>query len=459
MTKKPQQVKADLVVLGAGSGGLATAKRAANYGARAVIIENSRVGGTCVIRGCIPKKLMAYASHIGELRHLGQAYGWTDSLGPCNWETLISQRNQTVDRLERMHEKALEQAGVELLRGDGQIDGPNSVKVGDRQIETDHIVIATGGRPTLPTNIAGIEHAITSDAFWDLSTMPKSAVIVGGSYIAVEFATILQGLGCNTTLLVRSQLLRGFDRAIVSHFEDCLAQQGITVVKEHVPTAIKPQPTGGYAVSLQGADQQTTTLTTDACVLFAIGRVPNTDKIGLEGVGIETNSDGSIPVDENHATNVPTIYAVGDVTGRAMLTPVAIKAGRTLADKLFASSTRVMSYDNIPTAVFSHPPIATVGQTEETARAAFGDDIEVFESRFAPLIYAPCPPKDKVRTLMRLVVRRSTQRVLGCHMVGVDAPEIIQGYAAAIHAGATKETFDNTVAVHPSSAEEFVLMR
>ena len=443
----------DLLVLGGGSGGLASAKRAASHGKRVALVEESRVGGTCVIRGCIPKKLMAYASSLGASRELAKAYGWNDTLGTHRFKDLADFRDSTVARLEGLHERALNKAGVTLIRGSARLLSPTTVLVGEDKWHTSKLMIATGATPTLPS-FPGAQDALSSDDFWSLRECPKKAVLIGGGYIAVEFASILAGLGCETTLLARSTILREFDSSLGEHLGNALAAAGVTVHLGATATKLS-----GNVVTFSDASGEERECETDACVLFAIGRVPNTAGLDLDAAGIRTRSNGAIEVDPEHRTSVPDVFAVGDVTGNAQLTPVAIKAGRSVADRVFGDLQNEMSYENIPTAVFTHPPVGTVGMSEEEARKQGGDDVAIFEATFNPLLYSPLPPEKKIPAFMKLVVRPSDDRVLGFHMVGDDAPEIIQGFAAALSAGITKTQLDSTVAIHPSSAEEFVLMR
>lgn len=449
----------DLLVLGAGSGGLATAKRAASYGKRVAIVEESRVGGTCVIRGCIPKKLMVYAANLGAGRELAEAYGWNAPQSPIDFGRLKTFRDATVTRLEALHERALETAGVTLLRGAARILSPTEVEVDGQTHRANKLLIATGATPQIPT-FPGAAGALSSDDFWDLAHCPKKAVLVGGGYIAVEFASILAGLGCHTTLVVRSTVLREFDSSLGAHLTEALVAQGVTVHSGASVTALSEGgPDQPRVLSFRDAEGEERRCATDACVLFATGRSPNTAHLNLETAGVHTTESGAIEVNHEHRTSCPTVFAVGDVTGQAQLTPVAIKAGREVADREFGNLPGSMSYENIPTAIFSRPPVGTVGLSEEQARERYGDDVKVYQARFNPLLYSPLPPEKKVPTLMKLVVRPSNDRVLGFHMVGDDAPEIIQGFAAALKAGVTKTQLDSTVAIHPSAAEEFVLMR
>jgi glutathione reductase (NADPH) len=449
-----KQSQYDLVVIGAGSGGLATAKRAAAYGARVAICEKDRVGGTCVIRGCIPKKLMVYAADLGESVHDAEGYGWQHAAGALDWGRLVERRDEAVKALERTHEGHLSRAGVDLLRGTARVAGPDEVDVDGRRVTTRYILLAPGSTPVIPP-IGGIEHAITSDGVFELSTRPSHVAIAGSGYIAIEFASILRGLGSRVTLILRRELpLREFDEDLR---RECLAALRAKGIEVRTRTTIERIEAHRRRLSLHlRAETGTPILETDT-VLFAIGRAPSTAKLGLETVGIAVGGEGEVLVDEHGATSVPSIFAVGDVAAKKPLTPVAIQAGRTIADRLFGGKDLVMSYADIPTAVFCDPPIATVGATESEARASLGEDgVTIYKASFTPLYHTLTTRKTK--TLVKLVVDKGTDRVLGCHMVGRDAPEIIQGFAVAVKAGATKAVFDATVGIHPSAAEEFVTL-
>ncbi|RMD83424.1 MAG: glutathione-disulfide reductase [Candidatus Dadabacteria bacterium] len=445
----------DLFVIGAGSGGLATAKRAASHGARVAIAERDRVGGTCVIRGCIPKKLMVYAAELGAAIDDARGHGWRVSGESLDWCDLVRRRDEAVRRLERAHEEHLERAGVALVRGSARLVGPHAVEVGGQVYTARYVLIATGSAPVLPP-IEGIELAITSDGFFELAEPPSRVAIVGGGYIAVEFASILRGLGTDVTLLIRRDMpLRGFDRDLRSELLAALEISGVDVRTRVEVTRIEKRPTG-TALLLRGPDGEDV-FQADAVLVYAVGRAPHTEGLGLEQLGVALGSEGEVVVDDDQRTSVPWVFAVGDVTNRYSLTPVAIQAGRLLADRLFGGRDVRMSWEGIPTAVFSHPPIATVGLTEEEAVERFGrDGIRVYRSRFVPLAYTLAGRK--VPTLIKMIVERASDRVIGCHMIGRDAPEIIQGMAVAMKAGARKADFDATVGIHPSSAEEFVTL-
>jgi glutathione reductase (NADPH) len=445
----------DLFVMGAGSGGLATAKRAASHGARVAIAERDRVGGTCVIRGCIPKKLMLYAAELGAVVEDAAGYGWTHTAGKVDWARLVARRDEAVLSLERLHEGHLSRYGVELLRGHARITGENEVEIEGRRHRTRYVLLATGSAPVLPP-IGGVEHALTSDGFFELKKQPERVALVGGGYIAVEFASILNGLGTHVTLLVRRDFpLREFDEDLRKECLAALRAQGIdvrtNVTVEHIDPCSE-----GMRLHLREAEG-TSDLVVDCTLVYAVGRNPRTADLGLETAGVAVGRTGEIVVDEHGTTSVPWIFAVGDVTAHFPLTPVAIQAGRTIADRVFGKKDVVMSYADVPTAVFCEPPIATVGLTEAEAKERLGvDRVKTYRATFTPLFHTLTERKTK--TLVKLVVDRETDRVLGCHMIGRDAAEIIQGFAVAIKAGATKAAFDSTVGIHPSSAEEFVTL-
>ncbi len=446
----------DLVVIGAGSGGLATAKRAASYGARVAIAEDDRVGGTCVIRGCVPKKLMVYASELGRALEAAPGYGWEPQRAKQDWQLLVRRRHEAVRVLEHNHERYLTDAGVTLLRGRARLRGPHDVSVGQREYSARYVLLATGAQPILPA-IDGIEHAITSDGFFELEQLPEEVVIVGSGYIAVEFASILRGLGARVSIIVRGDLpLRSFDQDLRVELLDRLRADGIDVRTGTVVERI--ELTGpGRKLRLRGPEGEQA-LAAEQVIVYAVGRRPNTAELGLEAVGVRLGARGEILVDDSGVTSVPSVLAVGDAIDRSPLTPVAIQAGRAIADRVFGGKPVAMSYDDIPTAVFCEPPIATVGLTEEAARRRYGETgVRVYKARFTPLFHALTARK--VPSLVKLVVEQSTDRVVGCHMIGRDAPEIIQGLAIAIKAGATKSVFDATIGIHPSSAEEFVTLR
>jgi glutathione reductase (NADPH) len=445
----------DLVVLGAGSGGLATSKRAAAHGAKVAIVEDDRVGGTCVIRGCIPKKLMVYAGELGHALGDAAGYGWRTGAAELDWATLAARRDAAVARLERRHEELLDKSGVTLLRGHATVSGPNEVDVNGQRIGARYILVATGAAPVLP-RVPGIEHAITSDGFFELRAQPKRVVIVGGGYIAVELASILRALGTQVSLVMRGDLpLRGFDGDLRRELRDALASAGVEILAGTKILSIE-RDVSGVRATTDGIDGKRS-LVADHVLLYATGRDPRSLGLGLEAIGVRLGPRGEVLTDADGVTDVPNVLAVGDVTGRVALTPVAIQAGRLLADRIFGGKDVRMSYTDVPTAVFSEPPIGTVGMTEEQAIERLGGErVRVYKSAFTPLLHNLTERKS--RTFLKLVVDRDSDRVVGCHIIGRDAAEIVQGFAVALKAGATKAQFDETVGIHPSSAEEFVTL-
>lgn len=444
----------DLFVIGAGSGGIATARRAAEYGARVGIAEYDRLGGTCVNRGCVPKKLMVFASHFPALFEEARGFGWSAVQSSLDWQTMITAVNGEVDRLNGIYQKMLDNSKVEVFRTRAKFIDAHTLDLGDRKVTADKILIAVGGRPFLP-NILGIEHAITSDDIFHLKEQPKRIAILGGGYIGCEFACILNGLGTEVTQIIRGdRILRGFDEDIRSEIQQGMINHGINLIKGVQLIAIE-KSAHGVTVSV-GAGDTVDTVIVDAVSLAAVGRKPNTHDLGLENTGVKCR-DGAILVDEYSHTAEENIYAVGDCTNKVNLTPVAINEGRALADTVFGGIPRVMSYENIPTAVFTTPEAATVGLTEAEAKTKFGDDLKVFYTRFRPMYYTLAGADEK--TMMKVLVQSSTDQVIGVHMVGPNAAEIIQGIAIAVKTGATKANFDATVGIHPSAAEEFVTLR
>ncbi|MEQ8666935.1 MAG: glutathione-disulfide reductase [Rhodospirillales bacterium] len=443
----------DLFVIGAGSGGVRAARVAAALGKKVGIAENLRIGGTCVMRGCVPKKLLVYGSHYGEEIEDAHALGWTVDPAETkpDWAHLIGLKNKELERLEGVYHRLLDGPGVELVDGKGVLVDAHTVAVGERTVTAETILVATGGWPSLP-DIPGIEHAITSNEALEITELPESMVIVGGGYIAVEFAGIFNAAGVKVTEIIRAaNILRGFDEDVRVALRDEMIRRGIDIRDDSVIERIDKRDDGGYCLTFTDG----WTLDTD-CVMYATGRRPNTAGIGLEDVGVEVNDKGAIVVDEYSKTSVDNIYAIGDVTDRIALTPVAIGEAMALIDTLYKGAPRAMDYDFVPSAVFSQPPIGSVGLTEAQARETFGD-IDVYVSRFRPMKLTLTPREE--RSMMKLIVDRASDRVVGLHMVGVDAPEITQGFAVAMKAGATKAQFDATVGIHPTSAEEFVTMR
>lgn len=442
----------DLFVIGAGSGGVRAARFAAGYGARVAVAESRYLGGTCVNVGCVPKKLLVYGAHFAEDFEQAQGFGWSLGEAGFDWPTLIANKNREIERLNGVYRNLLVNSGVTLLEGHARLLDEHSVELDGQRYSAKHILIATGGWPFIP-EFPGSEHAITSNEAFFLKQLPKRVLVVGGGYIAVEFASIFHGLGAETSLLYRRELfLRGFDGAVRHHLREELSKRGVDLQFNSDIERIDKQADG----SLQATLQDGRVMHAD-CIFYATGRRPMLDNLGLENTAVELNDDGSIRVDEHYRTTSPSILAIGDVIGRVQLTPVALAEGMAVARQLFKPEEyRAVDYQTIPTAVFSLPNIGTVGLSEEQAKAA-GHSVEVYESRFRPmkLTLTEC----QERTLMKLVVDADSDRVLGCHLVGPDAGEIIQGLAVALKAGATKQTFDDTIGVHPTAAEEFVTMR
>lgn len=446
----------DLFVIGAGSGGIASARRAAEYGARVGIVESGRLGGTCVNRGCVPKKLMVYASHFPAQFEEAQGYGWSAVESTLDWNHMVTAVNGEVTRLNGIYQRMLDGSKVEVFRGHGRLVDAHTIAIGDQTVTAEKILIAVGGKPVRP-DFPGAEHAITSDDIFTLPEQPKHLVVLGGGYIGVEFACILKGLGSEVTQILRyTHILRGFDEDIRNEIQAGMKHHGIQIVPNMRHIAIA-KTESGLEITVKTTDGEEDLILANAVSLAAIGRKPLLENLGLENTKVEI-VNGAIAVDRHSQTAEENIYAVGDCTDRINLTPVAINEGRAFADTHFGKKPRQMSYDNVATAVFSTPEAATVGLTEEEARAQYGDDaIKVFRSKFRPMYYV-LPGKEE-KTLMKLVVQIETDRILGAHMVGDHAGEIIQGVAIALKMGATKAQFDATVGIHPSSAEEFVTMR
>jgi glutathione reductase (NADPH) len=442
----------DLFVIGAGSGGVRAARFAAGYGARVAVAESRYLGGTCVNVGCVPKKLLVYGAHFSDDFEQASGFGW--SLGEANfdWATLIANKNREIERLNGIYRNLLTNSGVSLFEGHARIVDAHTVEVNGQRHSAERILIATGGWPKIP-DIPGRELAISSNEAFFLKQLPKRVLVVGGGYIAVEFASIFNGLGATTSLLYRGDLfLRGFDGAVREHLRDELSKKGVDLQFNADIASIERQADGSLAATLKDGS----VLETD-CVFYATGRRPMLDNLGLENVEVKLDKRGYIEVDDLFQTSTPSILALGDVIGRVQLTPVALAEGMAVARRLFKPEEyRPVDYRMIPTAVFSLPNIGTVGLSEEQAIEE-GYKVQVFESRFRPMKLTLT--EDPERTLMKLVVDADSDRVLGCHMVGPEAGEIVQGLAIALKAGATKQIFDETIGVHPSAAEEFVTLR
>jgi glutathione reductase (NADPH) len=440
----------DLFTIGAGSGGVAGSRRAASYGARVAIAESVRIGGTCVLRGCVPKKLLVYAAHYAEEFEDAAGFGWSVGERHLDWGRLIQAKDRELDRLNGIYINMLKNAGVAIMNGRARLIDPHTIELEGKRYTAETVMIATGGWPSLP-KIPGIEHAITSNEALDLKALPKRVIIVGGGYIAVEFAGIFCAAGSAVTQVIRAdRILRGFDEDVRQFLQTEMAKKGIVLRAGEQVQSIEKTPNG-----LRLVVQSDTAIEADA-IMYATGRAPNTGGIGLEEVGVALNKKKAIAVDEWSRSTVPNIYAVGDVTDRVNLTPVAIHEGRALAETLYNNNPIKPDHTNVPSAVFSQPPVASVGITEAQAREWHGA-IDVYRTGFRPMKHTLSGRDERI--MMKLVVDRRSDRVLGCHMVGADAPEIIQGLAIALKCGATKKQFDQTVGIHPSAAEEFVTMR
>lgn len=441
------------IAIGGGSGGLAAARRAASHGASAAVVEESALGGTCVNVGCVPKKVMWNAAHTLEAVHRAPDFGMEVHYGGLDWGTLVSRRAAYIERLNGIYARNLDKDGVTHIQGHARFLDAGTIEVDGERYTADHFVIATGGKPAVP-HVPGAEHGIDSDGFFALAEQPRRAAVVGAGYIAVELAGVLAGLGTETSLLVRRHApLREFDPIIQEGLLEALPQHGVDLVTQFTPASVQRADDGSLTIT---AEDGRTVSGLDA-VVWAAGRRPNTDGLGLEAAGVAMDDKGQVPVNEWQETNVPGLLALGDVTGRIQLTPVAIATGRRLGDRLFGGQKdRRMDFENVPTVVFSHPPIGTIGLTEPQAREQYGDAVTCFSTTFVAMDYALSDHKP--RTRMKLVTVGEEQRIVGCHILGVGADEMLQGFAVAVKMGATKQDFDETVAIHPTSAEEMVTM-
>lgn len=445
-----QKYDYDLFVIGAGSGGVRASRVAAQLGARVAVAEERYLGGTCVNVGCIPKKLLVYASEFSDAFADAAGFGWTIGASRFDWGALIANKDKEIARLNGVYERLLTTAGVTIIDGRATLLDAHTVAIGSERITARYILVAVGGWPAAP-RIPGAELAISSNEAFHLHAMPERVIVVGGGYIGVEFAGIFRGLGAEVTLVHRGDLfLRGFDDDLRAALADEMRKRGVALRFNTLLERIEKRGAGVRATLTNGE-------TIDAAlVLLATGRRPNTHGLGLEAAGVKMDGAGAIVVDRHSRTSVENIFAVGDVTNRRNLTPVAIAEGRAAAETMFGKRAMAVDYENVPSAVFSHPPIATVGLTEMEARARFGA-VDIYKSSFRPLKHT-LSGRDE-RTLMKLVVEPKSERVLGCHMIGADAGEIIQGLAVALQCGATKRQFDATIGIHPTAAEEFVTMR
>lgn len=440
----------DLFVIGAGSGGVRAARIAAGLGARVAVAEDRYLGGTCVNVGCVPKKLFVYASHFTEDFENAKSFGWHTGKPDFSWSKLIENKNTEIKRLNGVYKNLLDNTGVETINGRATIVDEHTVEVNEKKITAERILVATGGWPNIP-DISGKEHIISSNEAFFLEELPEKIIIVGGGYIAVEFAGIFHGLGVDTTLLYRGPLfLRGFDQDLREQLAVEMQKKGIKIRFDSNITQIEKE-SDELIATLEGGQQLTV-----GHIMYATGRNPKTENLGLEKVGVEMDKLGAIVVNDTYQTNISSIYAIGDVTNRVNLTPVALAEGMALARHLYNKQDIAVDYSNIPTCVFSQPNLGTVGLTEEEAREQY-KEIDIYKSSFKPMKLSLSDSDEK--TFMKLIVDKASDRVIGVHMLGPDAGEIIQGIGIAIKAGATKKDFDSTIGIHPTAAEEFVTMR
>jgi glutathione reductase (NADPH) len=443
----------DYLAIGGGSGGIASANRASMYGQKCAIVEAKALGGTCVNVGCVPKKVMWFAGQIADAFKLAPDYGFDIELKGLNWETLVANREAYIGRIHQSYDNVLGKNNVDVIKGYATLVDKNTVKVGEQLITAKHILIATGGQPMVP-DIPGKEHILDSDGFFAMKKQPKRVVVVGAGYIAVEIAGVLNALGSETHLVLRKDHpLREFDEIISSTLNEQLQLEGIEIHKQTQITQIDNNEDGSFALKTDNE-----TLPEVDAVIYAIGRSPSTQGLGLESAGIELDKRGFIPTDEYQNTNVKGLYAVGDNTGRAQLTPVAVAAGRQLSERLFNGKLDAkLDYTDIPTVVFSHPAIGTIGLTENQAREQYGDKVKAYTSSFTAMYTAITSHRQP--TKMKLVCVGEDEKVVGIHIIGLGADEMLQGFSVALKMGATKADFDNTVAIHPTSSEELVTMR
>lgn len=446
----------DLIAIGAGSGGLSVAERAAKYGAKVAVIEFDELGGTCVNRGCVPKKVMWYGASLAHALHHAKDYGFDVNIGELDWDRLVTKRENMIGGITDWYDGYLGSAGVELIRGQAKFVDNKTLEVEGETYTADHIVIATGGRPVVQENIEGHELGITSDGFFELDEeQPEKVAVIGGGYIALELAGLLQALGTQTQVLFQGfPALDGFDETLRQALFAQMNKDGVVFDENNKIQKITKGDGGKLTLHYENGES----LADLDQVLWAIGRKPNTDNIGIEHTDIELGRGGTVPVNEWQETSVDGVYAIGDIIGYGQLTPVAIAAGRRLADRLFGGmKDRKLDYSLIPTVMFTHPPIGTIGLPEAKAREQYGDAVKVYQTEFTPMYYSFT--KDKVKTVMKLIVVGEEEKIVGCHGIGKDIDEMMQGFAVAIRMGATKQDFDDTIAIHPVSAEEFVTMK
>jgi glutathione reductase (NADPH) len=449
----------DLIAIGAGSGGLSVVEKAAKHGAKCAVVEvHDDLGGTCVNRGCVPKKVMWFAANLAHAQHEAQDYGFATTPGKLDWAKLVMKRDNMIGSITDWYmDSFLTEAGIALIQGSARFIDAKTLEVAGETYTADHIVISTGGRPIMPMDIPGAEHGITSDGFFELDEQPGKVAVVGGGYIALELAGVLNALGSETHMLHQGfPVLIGFDSLMQKTLRTQMEHDGVQFNDTGKIASVEKQADGKLTIhyadgsALAGLDQ----------LLWAIGRVPNTDAIGLENIGLELAPGGFIDVNDYQETSVPGVYAIGDIINKrgVQLTPVAIAAGRRLGDRLFGGmKDRKLDYSLIPTVMFTHPPIGTIGLSEEAARERYGDTVKVYSTEFTPMYYSFV--KHKAKTAMKLVVVGEEEKIVGCHAIGMGVDEMMQGFAVAIRMGATKRDFDDTIAIHPVSAEEMVTMK
>ncbi len=439
----------DLITIGAGSGGVRASRLSARFGAKVAVIEENRFGGTCIMRGCVPKKLLVYGAHFAEHFEDAVGFGWSVDGVRHDWGALVAAKDKELDRLEGVYQRMLRDAGVKLVSGRGVLVDPNTVEVNGKHLTADKILAAAGGWPAIPS-VPGKEHVITSNEALDLPERPERILIVGGGFIAVEFAGIFNALGSEVHEVIRAgQILRGFDDDVRATLAEEMEKKGVRIHRDCVVRSIE-ETKDGYSVFFDQGDE----LVVD-CVMYATGRAPNTGTLGLKELGVKLTKKNAVAVDEWNRSSVESIFAIGDITDRVNLTPVAINEGRVFAETNFGNNSITLDYANIPSAVFSQPPVSVVGLTETAARK--GRAVRVFISRFRPMKHTLSGRAEYI--MIKMIVDKETDKVLGIHMVGEDAPEIIQGLAVALKCGATKAQFDATIGIHPTTAEEFVTMR
>ncbi len=445
----------DLLAIGAGSGGLSAAERAAEYGKKTAVIEaNNNLGGTCVNVGCVPKKVMWFGAHLADAIKDLPAYGFDVSLKSFSWGKLVESRESYIKGINDWYINYLKDSNIDLIQGYARFIDAKTLQVGEQTYTADHIVVSPGGYPIVP-DLPGAEYGITSDGFFELTEQPKRAVVVGAGYIAVELAGVLNSLGSEVSMLLRrDHFLGAFDCLLRDTLMEEMSNAGVNLMTQVSVQSVEKQDNGQLKIHCNNG----IVLEDVDSLIWAIGRAPNTQNLNLASAGVHHDEQGFIPTDEFQVTNVDQVYAIGDVTNRAPLTPVAIAAGRRLSDRLFNHQPeRKLDYENIPTVMFSHPPIGTIGLTEEQARAEHGDAVKIYQTSFTAMYHAIADHPQ--RTAMKLVCVGADEKVVGCHIIGMGADEMLQGFAVAIKMGATKKDFDNTVAIHPTSSEELVTMR